>query len=306
MLKQRILSTLKFFDLQGIPLTLLELHRFLLGDAGRMALSQDGTWELFKDAPLGGGGGEQVGLDALLSCLQNDCAGEAGNTLGYYHFFGRQEIAHRRLSNYFFGLKRERRIRRFLYFLRHIPFVRGVGIGGSQSLGQQKSTSDIDLFIVTAPGYMWFARTLISAYFQIFGMRRHGKKIQGRFCLNHYVAGAKPVSRERNLYKAMEYARLRPAVYAQGVAGFLEKNRNWISIYFPNFFPDAGKEKQSFAQKVLEAFLKNPFGLALERVLGFFQKLKIRQDEFIFVLPDELSSHPHSQHRVLLSRFFNG
>ena len=32
MLKERILSTLKFFDLQDYPVTLLELHKFLLAD----------------------------------------------------------------------------------------------------------------------------------------------------------------------------------------------------------------------------------------------------------------------------------
>ena len=304
MLRQRILSTIKFFDLQDIPLTLLELHRFLLGDVNRISLSQDGNGELFKDAPLGGEN-PKAGLDEILLCLQNECSREVDNTLGYYHFFGREQIVHRRLNNYFFGLKRERRIRRFLVGLRHIPFVRGVGIGGSQSLGQQKNTSDIDLFIATEPGFMWLARTVISFYFQVLGLRRHGKKIVNRFCLNHYVAGAKPVDRERNLYKAMEYARLRPLIYPQGVAQFLQKNLDWIQIYFPNFYTDNGKEAQSMVQGAFETILKNPFGQMLERVLGFIQKHKIHEDEFTFVLEDELSFHPHSQHRMLLSKFFN-
>lgn len=304
MLKDRILSTLKFFDFQDIPLTLLELHHFLIGDLGRITLSQDENFELFKDAPMGGQS-HSVSLDEILRCIDEECGAEVGNTLGYYHLSGREGIVSRRLDNYFFGLKRERRIRRFLGFLRHIPFVRGVGVGGSQSLGQQKESSDIDLLIVTANGFMWLARTFISLYFQILGMRRHGKYIQNRFCLNHYVAGAKAVDRERNLYKAMEYARLRPLIYPQGVAGFLEKNRTWMQIYFPNFYTQTGTEPQPLTQKIFETLLKNPFGEVFERLLGFIQKHKIREDEFTFVLPDELSFHPHSQHRALLLKFFS-
>jgi len=303
MLKNRIISTLRFFDLQDIPLTLLELHRFLLGDLNRIALSQDEKKELYQDAPMGGES-KKVGLDEILASLEGECQNEVENTLGYYHLPDREQIVRARLSNYFFGIQRERRIKRFLPFLKFLPFVRGVGIGGSQSLGQQKDKSDIDLLIITQPGFMWLARTLISAYFQILGMRRHGKKIANRFCLNHYVAGAKLVDRERNLYKAMEYARVRPLIYPQGIVEFLRKNQDWMRVYLPNFYAEESFEKQSKIQIFLEAFFNNPFGWVLEKLLGFIQKLKIRQDEFTFVLKDELSFHPHSQHRALLSRFF--
>lgn len=304
MLKEQILSTLKFFDLQDIPLTLLELHGFLLGDLNRIRLSQDEKWELFADAPLGGKR-PIAGLEEILACLDTQCPGEIENTLGYYHLLGKSEIAVARWQNYFFGIQRERRAKKFLSFLRFLPFVRGVAIGGSQSLGQQKETSDIDLFIVAEKGFMWLARTFISAYFQVLGMRRHGRKIANRFCLNHYVAGSKIVERERNLYKAMEYARLRPVIYPQGVLEFLKLNQAWIWIYLPNFYIADGFAAPSTVQKVLESLFKNPFGLVLERFLNFFQRHKIRQDEFTFVLDDELSFHPHSQHRVLLSKFFS-
>jgi hypothetical protein len=304
MLKNRILSTLKFFDLQDIPLTLLELHRFLLGDLSRIALSQDENWELFKDAPLGGARSTDD-LDEILACIGSECKNEIESTLGYYHLPGRAQIVYTRWQNYFFGIKRERKIRKFLPFLRHLPFIRGVGVGGSQSLGQQRQESDIDLFVVAEPGFLWLARTLVSAYFQILGMRRHGRRIKNRFCLNHYVAGAKPVDRERNLYKAMEYSRLRSVVYPQGVERFLQKNQDWISVYCPNFSVGESFQAQSPIQKFLERLLLNPFGRVLEKFLGFWQKLKIRQDEFIFVLADELSFHPKSLHRVLLSKFFN-
>lgn len=304
MIRERIISTLRFFDFQDIPLTLLELHRFLIGDLERIQLSQDENWELFEDAPLGGNL-PRTGLEEIVLCLDTECAGRVECTLGFYHLAGRREIVLRRWQNYFFGIKRERRIRKFLPFLKHLPFVRGVAVGGSQSLGQQKEQSDIDLFIVAEAGFLWLVRVFVSAYFQVLGMRRHGRKIKNRFCLNHYAAEAKRVDRERNLYKAMEYVRLRPAVYPQGVKEFLRSNEAWIKIYLPEFnHLEAWEEPQSKIQRLMEILLNNPLGRVLEKLLGFVQELKIRQDEFTFIVPDELSFHPQSQHRVLLAKFF--
>jgi hypothetical protein len=107
-----------------------------------------------------------------------------------------------------------------------------VALGGSQALGQPKKFSDIDLFIVVKPGFLWLVRTMVSLYFQILGLRRHGKNVANRFCLNHYVAEQKVVDRERNLYKAMEYVRLRPLIYPQGLVEFLQVNAEWIKVFF--------------------------------------------------------------------------
>lgn len=305
MLKQRILSTLRFFDLQDTPLTLWELGRFLLDDSEAIRPKLDEKFEL-SFSPQTGPGTSAVFLGDVLECLTTECAGEVENTLGYYHLRGRSDAARRRWQNYFYGSMREKRAKTFLPFLRHLPFVRGVAIGGSQALGQQKESSDIDLFIVTQPEFMWLTRTLVSLYFQILRMRRHGRKISNRFCLNHYVAGYKKVDREKNLYKAMEYARLRPVIYPQGIREFLKANQAWVKVFLPNVdFTARFSQPPSKIQGLLESLLNNALGKSLDKFLGFFQRLKIRQDEFTFVLSDELSFHPHSQHRLLLAKFFD-
>lgn len=132
-----------------------------------------------------------VSLDIVLSALNNELTGQVECYNGYYCLPGRSEIIKNRLNNYFYGFGREKRIKRYMWFLRHIPFVRGVAIGGSQALGQQKQASDIDLLIITDQKFMWLARTLASIYFQIFGVRRYKNNTQNRFCLNHYLAAPK-------------------------------------------------------------------------------------------------------------------
>lgn len=185
MLKERILSTLRFFDFQDYPLTLLELQRFLVTDLEVLKKLIDMQGEIiisnFKKE-------QEITIDKILECLDSELQNFVENTLGFYHLAGRKPIVQSRLQNYFFGIKREKLIKKYIGGLKYIPFVRGAALAGSQAMGQEKEASDIDLLIITDPKYMWLARTLVTAYFQILGKRRHGRKIQNRFCLNHYLA----------------------------------------------------------------------------------------------------------------------
>lgn len=308
MLEQRIISTLRFFDLQDTPLTLLELHKFLLNDLQNIKSGVDAEFEFLDNQNFSSesqAGKAQAGMDEIIFAVDNGLNGQVESKNGYYCLPGRANIIDSRLENYLYGFGREKRIKRYAGFLRHIPFVRGAGLGGSQALGQQKSNSDIDLLIITGPKFMWLARTLVSFYFQIFGVRRHQKITANRFCLNHYLARPKKVDRERNLYKAMEYARLRPLVYSQNIAGFQKNNLDWISFFFPNFNPpEFGGQQQPGLQKNLEKLFLNSFGRRLENWLLKIETRRIKQDRYTFITADELSFHPDSRHGQLLQNFF--
>src|SRR5205085_4694244 len=117
--------------------------------------------------------------------------GEVSQLLGFYSLPGRQGLIKERLRNYLHALPRERLISRYSGGFRHLPFIRGVALAGSQAMGDNKPGSDIDLLVVTDKRFMWTARVFITAYLQILGLRRYGNHIADRFCLNHYVAGPK-------------------------------------------------------------------------------------------------------------------
>ncbi|MCL5667301.1 MAG: nucleotidyltransferase domain-containing protein [Patescibacteria group bacterium] len=306
MLKLRIISTLNFFDLQDTPLTLLELHFFLLADIARIKERMGEGWEV-KPLPEDAGlSGQKVPLDRVLLCLETECQGLVEETKGFYSLAGRKHLAKQRLENYAFGLGREKLVRRYAKFLRYLPFVRGAALGGSQALGLQKESSDIDLLIITDPQFMWLARTFATIYFQLLGRRRHGDKVANRFCLNHYLSRPKQVDRERNLYKAMEYARLRPLVCGRTINEFRNNNTAWINWFLPNAGFNAGNSaEQEFKLRLfLEKIFRNSFGRWLEGKLKTWQMARIKQEEFIFVTGDELSFHPESRHAGLLEKFF--
>jgi hypothetical protein len=318
MLKQRILSTLKFFDLQGYPLTLLELHKFLLADIQTIKSRINTDWELINNNDNYNDNNETT-IDQVLKCVDIECQNEIEQQKGFYCLRGRAVIINQRLANYIYGIKREQRICSFAKGLRHLPFVRGVALAGSQAQGVQKPDSDIDLLIILEPKFLWLGRTTVTAYFQALGLRRHGKKIADRFCLNHYLAGVKTISEFRNLYTAWEYAKLRPLVYGRAIAEFQQINCPWIRIFFPNFeladlyhplAPSYSKrgntDQPPSLQKNLERMLSGKFGRWLEEKLKNWQLPKIRQEEFILVREDELSFHPQSKQRELLAKFFAG
>ncbi len=304
MLAERIISTLRFFDLQNFPLTAFEIHKYLIADKATLRDKLDSRFELsMEDLPPA----PPVHFDTILTQLHIlSREKRIGAQNGFYTLPGKEKLIQDRARSYLIGLSREKRVQRYLAPTKHIPFVRGISLAGSQALGQQRATSDIDLLIITDPNRMWTARTMLSAWFHIFGVRRHGKKITNRFCLNHYLANPREVDAERNLYKAMEYTKLRSVVGPQHIRKFQRSNENWMRQFFPNItFPVLKSQPTSKIQFFLEKFFNNSLGNWLERTLGNWQQKRIRQDQFVFVRKDELSFHPESKHESLLQGFFS-
>lgn len=303
MLAERIISTLRFFDLQKFPLTAFELYKYLIADVSTLQNKLDSRFEMASEEviPI-----SAVHYDTVLTQLHIlSREGRIVAKNGFYAMPGKESLILDRSKNYLVGLFRERRIRKYLTPTKHIPFVRGIALAGSQALGQQRKSSDIDLLIITDPRRMWTARTLLSIWFHIFGVRRHGQKIANRFCLNHYLANPREVDAERNLYKAMEYTKLRSVVGADQIRKFQRANEVWIRQFFPNVnFPSIKSQPKSRLQILLEKVFNNRMGDWLERRLGQWQQNRIRQDQFVFVRKDELSFHPESKHTALLEGFF--
>ena len=301
MLKSRILATLKFFDLQNVPLTLLELHRFLIAEPNEVKPKLNSEMELVGEV----GQSKKISVDELLNRLEQECQTEVVCDHGYYCLQGRSQIIKSRLDNYLYGIHRERLIRRFVPLLKFIPFVRGVGVGGSQALGPQTENSDIDLFTITAENRMWIARTLVTLFLQLTGRRRHGKKVANCFCLNHYVAGVRTLPYGHDAYNAMEYFRMRPVVYPNTIKEFQNLNAVWCSEFFPNALPATpSPKKNSRVQLYLEKMLNNGFGDWLEERLQTWQLHRIQRGEFIVAEKGEISFYSKARKLNLLRNFF--
>jgi len=307
MLETRVLATLKLFDLQSVPLTLLEVHKFLLAEKRLLGSGADGKFDISPISPEDHNESEKIStIQEILANLIE--SGEVETYKGFFCLMGRKETIDNRLSSYRFGIKRESRIRRFLPYTKYIPFIRGIAIGGSQSLGIEGADSDIDLFVITHSKYIWTARTFLTLYFQFFGIRRYKNFITNRFCLNHYVSGPKVLSRDTNLYTAMEYLRLRPVVGFEYIQAFKIKNQRWLGRVFPNLalyneitsYP----RPRPWVQRFLELVIKKLFSNRLEEWLASWQLKRIKKEDLIFVGSDELSFHHVGKQKRLLEEFY--
>ena len=180
MLKDRILFTLKFFDLQQTPLTLGQLRNFLLNEPAVFQSGLTPAFEFAKPPPVPAA----VSTDEIRQALV-ELSSQVQQQEGLLALAGRTELIREYGRNLKYRDHREALIRKFVPRLQLVPFVRGVGVGGSHTLGFPKPESDIDLLIILDPEFLFLGRLLVTLYFQLTGYRRHGAKIRDRFCLNH-------------------------------------------------------------------------------------------------------------------------
>ncbi len=79
-----------------------------------------------------------------------------------------------------------KKTKKYIKFIKWIPWILMIWIGNSISMNSAKTSSDIDLLIVTKNNSLWITRVLISLIFQILGVRKTSKKHSWRFCLSFF------------------------------------------------------------------------------------------------------------------------
>ncbi len=62
-----------------------------------------------------------------------------------------------------------------------------VAVVNSLSMYATHRDSDIDLFIVTSRGTLWWVRVMVTLTFSLHGVWRHGEDIADHFCLSFFV-----------------------------------------------------------------------------------------------------------------------
>ncbi len=238
--KQAILSTLAYFDLFEVPLTREELSEYLLFEK-----AEERALDLYlKDSSV------VHKREGFLSFRWNP------------EFWQEWEEKQARTRSAF------KKVARWRWLLQLCPFVKLVAVCNSSTIGDTRENSDIDLFVVAKPGRLFTARLGLTLLTSMFGLRRHGSKVRGRFCLSFYVteeamdlsAIALP---SYDIYLAFWAHSLEPVAgeYATYEA-FVAHNERWLSSYF-HLTP---KRKRHFRAR--RGFIKFMHGF-LELILNF-------------------------------------
>ena len=159
-LKESVYSALAFFDQFDCPLTIDELERYI------MAVTVD--------------------RPKLLEFLTDD--EKIGGRDGFFFLKGRQGIVNFRKVRREIAQKYWRKVRFFVPLARIVPYIRMVAVCNTLAFDNPTSKSDIDLFVITRRGRIFTARSDLTLFYSLLGVRRHGQKIAGRFCLSFFLA----------------------------------------------------------------------------------------------------------------------
>ena len=205
---------------------------------------------------------EQCIEDTADSLKQAIAAGYLFVDEGYYQLAANPTSIQRRIDNNRRAHKYIKRAQRISKFMLYFPFVRAVFVSGSLSKNVMPQDGDIDYFIVTKPGRLWIARTLLILFKKIILFNSYKY-----FCVNYFVDEKMLEIEEKNRFTATEIATILPmqgqAIYQQ----FIDAN-TWIHRFYPNHqFQDAStvsKHKRGFIQGGLEFLLNNALGDKLD------------------------------------------
>lgn len=176
------------------------------------------------------------------------------------------------------------RVFKYVRLLKFVPFLRMVAVCNNLSFGMVNEKSDIDLFIVARKGRLFLVRAFVTFLFSILGVRRHGDKIAGRFCLSFFVddefLDLSGIALKNDVYLAFWIKSLVP-VLDDGVSKeFFVKNK-WIENYLENDFETGDfKEKlrDEFGEITLKfnGFLKRFFEWISDGSLGNFVENRLK------------------------------
>lgn len=187
-------------------------------------------------------------------------------------------------------------VQKYLRFLSFVPFLRFVGVCNNLSFGSVDSKSDIDLFIIAKKNRLFIVRSFVTFLLHILGVRRHGKKVSGRFCLSFFVDDnyleLRKIAIKNDIYLAFWIKNMQ-AVIDDGVSVSFFNLNNWISEFidedqnFSNYSHLISVNKFSLKLKsFFEWILNDRFGNFLERIL---QKWQLRRAKAKMSFADENS-----------------
>src|SRR3989339_227855 len=158
-----ILKTLAYSDIFDYPLTLREIHKWLISKKANLRQAEKTLSQLSKK-------------------------GKVKSKKEYYFLTRREEIVKRRLQNEKQSKIYFRKAKIIAQILKVISWIKLVGVSGGLAMENVSKKDDIDLFLITAKNRLWISRLLALGLLSLIGQRRKvgdlGQKVVGKLCIN--------------------------------------------------------------------------------------------------------------------------
>jgi hypothetical protein len=202
-LEAAILHAVAYADVFDYPLTVTEVHRYLVGTSASSAT---------VGALLGNG-------RLVPQRLSRRCE--------YFTLPGREGIVETRRYREQVAAQIWPRALQYGRIIAGLPFVQMVAVTGALAMDNVDPGADIDYFIVTEPGHLWLCRALVILLVRL--AARRGDVI----CPNYFLSEDALILHERNPYTAHELTQMLPIA---GVATYrrMRQLNAWTLRFLPN------------------------------------------------------------------------
>ncbi len=299
-LSKNILKTICYYDVLNYPLTLFEIWKYLVE---MESSNENGT--------------KEYALSEVLRELtdNNNLKAFIKNKNGFYFLNGRDELVEKRIKKDKISVRKIKRLRRWIYILRMVPFVRTIFITGRLAMKNAHPSSDWDILVVLKKGRIWIGRTALTLAVHLLSKRRYRHKIQDRFCLNYFITDDSLEIRNKDLFSAREYFFCFPIFDSDDFFGKFQVKNGWIKKYKPNYFLSEVKHlkcvQDTLNVKRIRNFLEKILDIdALEKYLKKIEMRKIKRNpktnqtnSFIVADDDALIFLPNPQGPKIFEKF---
>src|SRR3989344_1128008 len=162
-MEKAVLKTLIYSSIFDYPLTIFEIHKWLIGRKCNLRQVEAAVGRLVKSKKI----------------LVKNC---------YLFLPDKSKIVKKRIKKAEYSKGYFRKAYLVSQILKLIPWVKLVGISGGLAVDNAGSKDDIDLMIITDKERMWISRVLILGILEIIGQRRKvsDNKVSaaGKICCN--------------------------------------------------------------------------------------------------------------------------
>lgn len=249
-----ILTCLCYFDVFLYPLTVQQIRDYL----PHITLEKQVIKKHLQSPPL----------NAVISCRDN-----------YYFLSDRDpSIVDQRLKDEQFAQKRWQTAKMMTKIIKMFPYVRAVFVSGSLSKNLSRKESDIDYFILTAPGKLWISKTLLTAFKKIVLLNN-----RTWFCINYFrTTDHLSFHNSVDYFTATELITLTPIYNSRYKDRLLLENK-WLNSFFPNYRQNGNgflksADRHSILQKILEQLCRLFSTAKWDRYfMRFMEKYRERQ-----------------------------
>lgn len=216
-IKDNILATLAYYDVQDFPLKSEEIERYL------MRLRPD------EQLPVA-----SRSLENILACLNElVAAGVVFRKNEYYYLFDREYLVPLRYERWQYWRKKWSKTLRIMKWVSFLPFLPVIFASGSLALRNTNELSDLDVLIIAKQGRIWTARFLLVVLLELMGVRRRPSDLiaPDLVCPNHFIADNELHIPIQNIYTAQLYANLVPLIVHDDILESFRKENSWLQEY---------------------------------------------------------------------------